>query len=93
MSTVNPETSAVTASVALRNTPGVFYGYNVTTVTATGAINFYDAASATGKVLASIPASTAVGTAFFPPHGIRFNTGLYVEFAGGATGTVLVHHK
>jgi len=93
MSAKTPESSACTGTVALRSGAGVFYGYNVTTVTATGAINFYDALSATGKVLASIPATTAVGTVFWPPQGIKFGIGLFVDYVGGATGTVLVHHK
>lgn len=93
MSSALPDSLALTATQAVKTGGGEFYGYNVTVVTATGAINFYDNTSAAGKVLASIPASTAVGSSFLPPNGLRFKTGLFVDFAGGATGTVLVHFK
>jgi hypothetical protein len=93
MATTLPDTLSLAAGQTVKSGKGEFYGFNVTTVTATGAINFYDNTAASGKVLASIPASTAVGTSFFPPNGIPFKTGLHVEFNGGATGTVLVHYK
>jgi hypothetical protein len=93
MATTLPDTLSLAASQAVKSGKGEFYGFNVTTVTATGAINFYDNTSGSGKVLASIPASSAVGTNLQFVNGVPFKTGLYVDFSGGATGTVLVHYK
>lgn len=93
MATTLPETVSVTAGQTIKSGRGEFYGFNVTTATAVGTINFYDNTAASGKVLASIPATSAVGFNLQFPNGLLLRTGLHVEFAGGATGTVLVHFK
>lgn len=82
-----------TTSGVVRGNGGYYHGYIVTTVTATGAINIYDNASAaSGTIVDTIPAATAAGTQRILPLPIPMTNGIYADFAGGATGTVLFVH-
>lgn len=62
-------------------------GYDVTVVTATGAINLRDGGSA-GTIRMVIPSGTAAGSHRNLATPMQFNDGIYAEFNGGATGTV-----
>lgn len=64
-----------------------YYGYDCIVVTATGVINLRDGGSS-GTIRASIPAATAAGASRQMPIPIAFQSGIYAEFNGGATGTV-----
>lgn len=70
----------------------VYHGYTVTVVTATGAINIRKG-SVSGQIVDVIPATTAVGTSKSLGHGLQCEGGIYVEFNGGATGTVVIHYE
>lgn len=82
--------TSLTASGALLAIPeGEYVGYVVTTVTATGSIRVFDNASAaSGTIIDLIPAATAAGASRNLAVPIRVKNGIYVEFNGGATGTV-----
>ena len=81
--------TAATADAVIADTPGYYYGYTVTTVTATAAILLYDNATTnSGTVVDVIPIGTAAGTSKIFAEPIRLNNGLYAKFATG-TGTVL----
>lgn len=71
---------------------GVYHGFTVTVVTAVGAINIRKA-SVTGQIIDVIPSATAVGSRFYYQDGISCESGLFVEFNGGATGTVNVLYE
>ena len=75
------------ASALVMPGPCKFFGYDVIVATATGAINLRDG-GASGTIRAVIPASTAIGTMQNRATPIHFQTNLYAEFNGGATGTV-----
>ena len=83
---------SLTTSGAVRSSGGWYYGYIVTTATATGAINIYDNTAASGTVIDVIPATTAAGTQRVLAMGVPVSNGIFAEFAGGATGTVLFVH-
>lgn len=80
----------LTASAKVREKNGVYHGYTVTVATATGAINIRDSTSATGNIVDVIPAGTAAGTTKSLSWGAAMSNGIFVEFAGGATGTVVI---
>jgi len=80
----------VTASSAVSNSSPAFVGtITVTVVTAVGVINVRNGGVA-GEIREIIPAATAKGTVFDLDGGI-FGTDLYIEFNGGATGTLRVN--
>lgn len=90
-----PQPSGATARTsggALRTGVCAYHGYIVTTTTATGAINVYDSTGAFGKQIDSIPATTAAGQRGVLAQPVPCATGIYIDFAGGATGTVLFLH-
>ncbi len=70
----------------------VYHGYTVTVVTATGAINIR-MGSSSGQIVDVIPAATAVGAHRGIVVGPQMRGGIYVEFAGGATGSVVVLYE
>lgn len=55
--------AAAAAAAAIKTTPGRLHKVHVTTL-GTAALNFYDAASATGTILCAVPASAAVGSTY-----------------------------
>lgn len=79
----------VTADTLIKTGPGVILGYVVHAATATNQIEIRDAVAAGGgTVRVTIPASTAVGVYHFGGVGISCTAGIYLDFTG--TGTVSV---
>lgn len=80
--------AGLTADTLVKRGFTKYWGYIVTTATATGAIDILDAtAAATGSKVDSIPASTAVGQHMLQAP-IALSTGLFIDFTG--TGTIVV---
>lgn len=68
-----------------------YYGYIVTTVTATAALQIRDAvAAAGGTVIDTIPTGTAIGSAKLLPHPVMCSTGLTFDLNGGTGGITLL---
>lgn len=82
----------LTASGSVGQNNGVYHGFHVVVATATGAINIRDG-GASGQIIDVIPASTAVGTRYSNEAGISVDDGIFVEFNGGATGSVVVLYE
>lgn len=84
--------SAAITSDALVKTGQVTYrGFTITAVTAVGTIDIRDGVAAGGGVVIdTILAATAAGTRVEKTVGTVCETGLYVDFAAGATGTIVV---
>lgn len=80
-----------TADELIKTGAGVFYGVIVTAALSAAVVEIRDATSAgSGTVLVTIPASSAIGTKIdFGGMGVRFSTGLFADFAGTGTITVL----
>ncbi len=79
-----------TGDVVITENPALIHHVIVTVATATDIIEIRDASSAgTGTVVDTIPAGTAVQTKY-EFEGYKFNTGLVIDFAATATGTVRV---
>lgn len=70
----------------------VYYGYSITTVTATGAI-YVRKGTVSGQIIDAIPSGTAVGASRSLAHGLQCEGGIYIEFNGGATGGVVIHYE
>lgn len=71
----------------------VLRGATVTVATATGVINIRDG-SVTGPIVLVIPIGAAAGAIYnLFGGGVRVNSGLYVEFNGGATGSINVGYE
>jgi len=66
------------------------HGVLVTVATATNIITIRNGLTATGDIVVSIPASSAVNT-FVDMKGIRMNTGIFADFTG--TGTIVVMYS
>lgn len=81
----------ITAGGQIRDKNGVYFGYTVTVATATGPINVRDGTSASGTLIDVIPATTAAGTTKQLNYGLPCTNGLFIEYNGGATGTVVFH--
>jgi hypothetical protein len=84
--------ASLTASAQVGQENTAYYGYTVTVVTAVGAINIRKT-SITGQIIDVIPSATAAGATKDYSLGIAMDGGLFVEFAGGATGTVVVRYE
>lgn len=82
-------TAAITSDTQVKSSAGVYYGYIVTTATATAAISIYDNTAESGTVIDVIPASTAVGK-YISPVAITCAQGIYAGYAASATGTIIV---
>jgi hypothetical protein len=79
---------ALTGNGVIKAAAGYFYGYIVTTVTATAAIQVFDNASTnSGTVIDTIATATAVGH-YVLPTPVPCTNGMFAQF-GTATGTVL----
>lgn len=69
-----------------------YYGYIVTTVTATAALQIRDAtAGAGGAIIDTIPTATAIGQSKLLPFPIQCTTGLVFDLNGGTGGIVLLY--
>jgi hypothetical protein len=84
--------ASLTASAQVGSNNAVYYGYTVTVVTAVGAINIRKN-SLTGQIIDLIPSATAAGATKDYSLGIAMDGGIFVEFAGGATGTVVIRYE
>jgi hypothetical protein len=85
--------SSNTADGLIKTGPGTFYGCEVTAALSAAAVEIRDSLTAGGgTVIATIPASSAVGyQKEFGGRGIKFTTGLYIDFGG--TGTVVTLYR
>lgn len=87
---VNPSASlAANGTVGQNN--ALYGGYTVTVATATGPINVRNG-TISGQILDVIPASTAAGVTKSLSNPMCVDDGIFVEFNGGATGTVVIHY-
>lgn len=84
--------ASLTASALVKEGLAVYYGYTVTVATATGPINIRNG-SVSGQIVDVIPATTAAGSTKALPNGLSLDDGLFAEFNGGATGTVVIHYE
>lgn len=86
--------SAITADALVKTGQCVYRGFTVTTATAVAAIDIRDGTSAGGgTVIDTIPAATAAGTRVEKVIGVGCDSGLYADYAAGATGTIIVHFE
>ena len=86
--------SAITADALVKSGKCTYRGFTVTVTTATAAIDIRDGTSAGGgTVIDTIPATTAAGTRVEKIVGINCDSGIYVDYAASATGTVIVHYE
>lgn len=86
--------SAITNDSLVKTGQCVYRGFNITVVTAVGTIDIRDGTSAGGgTVIDTIPVATAAGTRVEKTVGVICETGLYVDYNGGATGTVVVLYE
>lgn len=69
----------------------VYYGYTVTVVTATAAINIRRG-SASGQIIDVIPSGSAAGETKSLGHGLQCEGGVFVDF-NGASGTLVIHYE
>ena len=82
---------AATGDVAIKASPGVYYGYIVTVATAVGAIDIRDSLTAGGgTVIDTIPSGTAAGSRQVMHTGITCSAGVFADYAAGTTGTIQV---
>ena len=70
----------------------VYYGWNCTVVTAVGVINIRKS-SITGQIIDVIPVATAAGSNRDYSYGSAMDGPIFVEFVGGATGTVVIKYE
>lgn len=86
--------AAITNDALVRTGQCTYRGYTITVVTAVGTIDIRDGTSAGGgTVIDTIPVATAAGTRVEKTVGVICETGLYVDFNGGATGTLVVLYE
>ena len=79
----------LTGDTLIKSGAGMILGYVVHAATATNIIEIRDSTTAGGGTTrVTIPASTAVGVYHFGGVGISCSTGIYLDFTG--TGTVSV---
>jgi hypothetical protein len=86
--------SAITNDSLVKTGQVTYRGFNITVVTAVGTIDIRDGVAAGGGVIIdTIPVATAAGTRIEKNVGIVCETGIYVDYNGGATGTVVVLYE
>lgn len=86
--------AALTGDTLVRTGVSTYRGFTVTTVTAVGLIDIRDGVAAAGGVIIdTIPVGTAAGTRVEKQVGITCETGIFVDFAAGTTGTVNVLYE
>ena len=86
--------AAITNDALVKTGAATYRGFHVTVVTAVGTIDIRDGVAAGGGVVIdTIPAATAAGTRVEKTVGIVCETGLYVDYNGGATGTVILLYE
>ena len=86
--------AAITADTLVKTGQGVYRGFTITVTTAVGSIDIRDAVSAgTGTVIDTITMATAAGTRVEKTIGVVCETGLYVDFGAGTTGTICLTYE
>lgn len=86
--------AAITADALVKTGQAVYRGFTITTATATALIEIRDGiAAGGGVVIDTIPLGTAAGTRVEKTVGIVCETGLYVDYAATATGTLVLHFE
>ena len=85
------QTFTTSGSVGGQNS-AVYYGYSCVAVTATGNIQIRRV-NASGQVIDVIAATTAAGTLELYSLGIQMDGPIYVEYTGGATGSVVIFYE
>ena len=86
--------AAIAADTLVFTGKTTYRGFTITVVTAVGTIDIRDGVAAAGGVIIdTIPVATVAGTRVEKIVGITCETGLYVDFNGGATGTLVVHYE
>lgn len=82
--------ASITADAQVGQENAVYFGYTVTVVTASAAINIRRTSDA-GQIIDVIPSGTAAGTSKHFANGIHTDA-LFVDM-NGATGTVVIHYQ
>lgn len=86
--------SVVTADTLVRTGKAVYRGFAVSVVTATGTIDVRDGVAAGGGVVIdTLPIATAVGAGEERTVGVVCETGIFVDYNGGATGSVTIFYE
>ena len=82
-----------TADALIKTGPGVYYGAIVNVALSAATVVIRDAVAAgAGTIIDTIPASSAIGAQRnFNGKGIKFTTGLYIDYGG--TGTVVTLYR
>jgi hypothetical protein len=70
----------------------VYYGYSCVATTATGNIQIRTKTVA-GQVIDVIAATTPAGTVEMYSYGIQCDGPIFVEYTGGATGSVIILYE
>jgi hypothetical protein len=85
---------AIAADTLVRTGPSTYRGFTITVVTAVGTIDIRDGVAAGGgTIIDTIPIGTAAGTRVQNSVGVTCETGLFVDFNGGATGTLVLLYE
>ena len=93
MAKVN-HSSAITGDTLVKTGQATYRGFTITVVTAVGTIDIRDGTSAgAGTVIDTIPVGTAAGTRVEKTVGVICETGIFVDYNGGATGTLVVLYE
>jgi hypothetical protein len=70
--------------------PCLYYGYIVNATLSAAGINIRDSVAAgAGNIVDTVAASTAAGARGVLTHPVQMNAGLYIDFGGTGTITVL----
>ena len=86
--------AAITGDTLVKTGPAKYRGFHITVVTAVGTIDIRDGVSAGGgTVIDTIAVATAAGTRVEKTVAVNCDAGIYVDYNGGATGTVVVLYE
>jgi hypothetical protein len=85
--------AVITADALVKTGKGKYKGYTVNVVTAVGTIDIRDGVAAGGGVIIEqIPAAKAVGR-YETNRPWVFETGIYVDYGVGATGSLVILYE
>ena len=85
---------AIAADTLVFTGQATYRGFTVTVVTAVGTIDIRDGVAAGGgTIIDTIPIATAAGTRVQNLVGVTCESGIFVDFNAGATGTVVVLYE
>jgi len=86
--------AAITGDALVKTGQTTYRGFTITVTTAVGTIDIRDGTSAgTGVIIDTIPVGTAAGIRVEKTVGVICETGIYVDYNGGATGTLVVNYE